>query len=89
MDKVHVTKTREKNGIKTSHAKTTEDFADLTGEMKNQVKTVVIGLVLGDRKFLLAIAWVTKESKLMHMKFPWLLGADKTFQTNAKKGPLA
>ena len=46
--------------------------------MKNQVKNVVKGLDLGDGTFLLAVARVTKESKLMHMKFPALLGGDET-----------
>ena len=32
---------------------------------------------------------ITKETKLMHMKFPWLLVGDETFWTNAKKRPLA
>ena len=47
------------------------------------------GLSLGNEKFLLAVAWVTKESKLMHIKFPWLLVGDENFRTNAEKRPLA
>ena len=56
--------------------------------MKNQVKNVAKSLSIGDGKCLLAVAWVTKESKLMHMKFPWLLGGDESFRTNAEKRPL-
>ena len=50
---------------------TTEDFVDLTKEMKkNQVKKVVKGLDLGGGNVLLAVAWVAIEPKLTHMKFP-------------------
>ena len=89
MDKVRVTKTRKTrcNNSETYH-ETTEDFADLPGEMKNQVKHFVKGSSLGNGKFLLAVAWVTKESKLMHIHCPWLLGGAETFLTNAKKRPL-
>ena len=58
---------------------TTEDFTDLTKEMKNQIKNVVKGLDLKVRKFLLTVVWITKESKLMHVKCPWLLGCDENF----------
>ena len=68
----------KQNGRKVRH-KTTEDFADFTEERKNQVKNVVKGLALGGGNFFLALTWVTKGSKLMHMKFPWSLGGDETF----------
>ena len=37
---------------------------------------------------MLAIAWVTEESRLNHMKYPELLASDKTFCTNAEKRSL-
>ena len=64
-----------------------EDVTDIDEEMEDQVKNVVKGLALGRGQFLLAIAWVTKESKLNHIKFSWLLRGDKTFRTNAEKHP--
>ena len=62
MDKVRVTTTRERkrNKNKPCH-ETTEDFADLTKETKNQVKHVVKGLDLEDGKFLLAVGWAKKN----------------------------
>ena len=47
------------------------------------------GSDIGDVTCLLAVAWVTIESKLLHRKSPWLLGGDETFWTNAKKRPFA
>ena len=88
MDKQLVIKIRKKKKKELFH-ETMEDCDGLTKEMKNQVKNVVKGLDLGDGKLLLAVVWVAKESKVIHMKFPWLLGRDDTFQINAEKRPLA
>ena len=85
LDKVRVTKTKKTK----RYGETTEDLKTIPKSMKDQVKNVVKGLDLGDGQFLLAVAWVTKESKLNHIKFPWLLGGDETFRTNAEKRPLA
>ena len=85
LDKVRITKTRKLKRSK----EMVEDVADIDEEMSDQVKNMVKGLALGHGQFLLAAACVTKESKLNHIKFPWLLGGDETFRTNAEKHPLA
>jgi hypothetical protein len=57
--------------------------------MKNQTKHVLRGLALGNGKFLLAVALVKKESKLIHMNLSWLLGGGDMVRTNVEKRPLA
>ena len=66
IDKVRITKTRKSKRSK----EVVEDVTDIDEEMEDQVKNVVKGLALGRGQFLLAVAWVTKESKLNHIKFP-------------------
>jgi hypothetical protein len=52
------------------------------------IKTVIKGLALSSGEFLLGIAWITKEGRSYHKKFPWINGWDVTFGTNAEKRPL-
>ena len=85
LDRVRITKPRKSKRSK----EVMEDVTAIDEEMEDQVKNVVKGLALGRGQFLLAVAWVTKESKLNHIKFPWVLGGDETFRTNAEKRPLA
>ena len=62
---------------------------DLDQEAEDHVKNVVKGLELGNNEYLIAIAWCTEEQKLYHRKFPFILGYDETFRTNAEKRALA
>jgi hypothetical protein len=52
------------------------------------IKTIIKGLALSSGEFLLGIAWITKEGRSYHKKFPWINGWDVTFGTNAEKRPL-
>ena len=49
------------------------------------IKTIIKGLALSSGEFLLGIAWITKEGRAYHKKFPWINGWDVTFGTNAEK----
>lgn len=63
-----------------------EDSVD--EETNNYVRSVVKALTLGDDEVLLAVAFVTKEGKLYHIKFPGVLGFDVKYGTNNEKRPL-
>ena len=65
------------------------NVSDLGEDASDHVKNVVKGLGLGNGRYLIAIAWTTKEQRKWHMKFPFLLGHDETFRTNAEKRALA
>ena len=82
-DSVTVTKTRQ-----SKKGKSAEDIKILDDEAKDHVKNVIKGLGLGNGQILLAVAWITKESKKYHKKYPFLLGQDGTFRTNAEKRAL-
>jgi hypothetical protein len=82
-DLVTVVKTRQ-----SKKGKSTEAMRILDEEAKDHVKNVIKGLGLGDGQILLAVAWITKESKKYHKKYPFLLGQDGTFRTNAEKRAL-
>lgn len=68
--------------------KSSEELKKIDEEAKAHVKNVIKGLGLGDGQILLAVAWVTAEGKLYHKKYPFLLGQDGTFRTNAEKRAL-
>ena len=68
--------------------KTKEELKHIDDEAKDHVKNVIKGLNLGNGQILLAVAWVTSEAKLYHKKYPFLLGQDGTFRTNAEKRAL-
>ena len=68
--------------------KSREELKLLDEETKDHVKNIIKGLKLGNGQILLAVAWVTKEAKLYHKKFPFLLGLDGTFRTNVEKHTL-
>lgn len=57
-------------------------------ETTNYVKSVCEALKLGDNEILLAVAWVTAEGKIYHIKYPRVLGFDVKFGTNNEKRPL-
>ena len=86
---VRVTKKRRTKvkGKQTIHDQST--VTDLDDQAEDHVKNVVKGLDLGNNEYLIAIAWCTEEQKLHHKKFPFVLGYDETFRTNAEKRPLA
>ena len=84
LETVRVTKTRKSK----RNGKVMENLNDVEKEAADQVKNVVQGLGLGNGEFMLAVAWVTEESRLNHKKYPELLGSDETFRTNAEKRPL-
>ena len=52
------------------------------------IKKIIQGLEIGTDEFFLGVAWITKEGKVYHKKFPWINGWDVTFGTNAEKRPL-
>ena len=52
------------------------------------VKNVVKALKLGNGEVLLAVAWVTEESRLYHQMFPRVLGLDVKYGTNNERRPL-
>ena len=84
-ESIRISKTRKsKEGNKT-----TADLTSVSDEAKQHVENVIKGLSLGNGEFLIVVAWVTAEGRLYHQKFPFLLGGDETFRTNAEKRPLA
>jgi hypothetical protein len=58
------------------------------GKARSFIKTIIQALEIGSDEFLLGVAWITKEGKVYHKKFPWINGWDVTFGTNAEKRPL-
>ena len=64
-------------------------MSDLGEDTADYVKNVVKGIGLGNGRYLIAIAWTTKEQQKWHIKFPFLLGHDEKFRTNAEKRALA
>ena len=58
------------------------------GKARSFIKTIIQALEIGSNEFLLGVAWITKEGKVYHKKFPWINGWDVTFGTNAEKRPL-
>ena len=85
LETIRVTKTQKSK----RNGKVMENLLNVEQEAADQVRNVVKGLGLGNREFMLAVAWVTEESRLNHKKYPKLLGSDETFRTNAEKRPLA
>ena len=87
-DLVHVTKKRVTK-IKGQVISDEEcNVTNLGQEAEDHIRNVVNGLKLGNDEYLIAIAWCTDEQKLHHKKFPFILGYDETFRTNAEKCPL-
>ena len=56
--------------------------------MTDYVKNVVQALQLEGGEVLLAVAWVTEESRLYHQMFPRVLGLDVKYGTNNERRPL-
>ena len=47
---------------------------DVNKEEKDFMKNIVEGLKIGNTEFLLAVAWITKECRRYHQKFPFVHG---------------
>ena len=58
-------------------------------EANDFMKNIVEGLKIGNNEFLLAVAWITKEGRRYHQKFPYVHGSDVTIGTNAEKRPMS
>ena len=59
----------------------------MSKDAKSFLKHVIKALTVNGR-VLLAVAWVTDKGRLYHQQFPYVLGMDVTFGTNAEKHPL-
>ena len=66
---------------------TSFSHAKVNSDAHIYVLAVVNALRLGDDEVLLAVAWVTKEGRLAHIRHPFVLGTDVTFGKNNEKRP--
>ena len=60
---------------------TIEEKNSISEEHKRFVTEIVLGLSLGNNKFLINVMWLDETAKRYHRLYPEVLGMDATFRT--------
>ena len=78
---VRVRKKRKSKGNKVDQ----EGNCNVSNDHKRFVKEIILGLSLGNNKFLINAMWIDEKAKRYHCLYPDILGVDVNFRTNAEK----
>ena len=57
-------------------------------EAKSCIKSVTLGLSIGNVEFLIATLWISKTGRRLHRLYPKRFGADVKFRANSEERPL-
>jgi len=66
----------------------TEEVVDLESDEGQYINALLKALEIEDGEILLGLAWSLEEQRRLHCAYPYILGIDVTFGTNAEKRPL-
>ena len=67
--------------------KTESELKEISSSAQQYIQSVIDGLELGGRLFLLAVVFVTADAVRYHSMFPSVIGVDVVFGTNQEKRP--
>ena len=66
----------------------TDEVVDCESDEGKYIQALLKALEIEDGEILLGLAWSLEEQRRLHCAYPYILGMDVTFGTNAEKRPL-